>query len=236
MIKLLKEQISKYKKRRAFTSFYSQFVNRGDLCFDIGANIGNRTEIFLKIGARVVSIEPVEKTFQILKNKFENQKNATLLQIGIGSIKGTMEINISNISEVCTYSELFIEQYKNQENFDIKWDRIQSTEIKTLDQLIADYGIPSFCKIDVEGYELEVLNGLSQPIPMISFEYNAKLKNLALDCITKLSEHKSLTFNFSPYETMDFYLPSWKNQSEFYQFISELPESIKTGDIYVKHN
>jgi FkbM family methyltransferase len=235
MIKIIKRQIFYYRKKKRYLSFYSNYINRGDLCFDIGANVGNRTETFLQIGARVVSIEPVAETFQILQNKFGKQKNATLLQLGIGSSAGVKDINISDISEVCTYSESFIEQYKNQDGFDINWNRIKSTEIKTLDQLIAEYGIPSFCKIDVEGFELEVLKGLSQPIPMISFEYNAKLKILALDCISNLSKFDSLTFNFSPYESMAFSLPLWKNQSEFYQFINTLPNSIKTGDIYVKY-
>jgi hypothetical protein len=40
------------------TSFYQQFLQPGDLCFDVGANMGNRVEAFLKIGANVVVVEP----------------------------------------------------------------------------------------------------------------------------------------------------------------------------------
>ena len=43
---------------RAEISFYSNFISSNDLCFDIGANIGSKTEAFLAIGASVVAVEP----------------------------------------------------------------------------------------------------------------------------------------------------------------------------------
>jgi hypothetical protein len=39
-------------------TFYRQFIRPGDLCFDIGANVGHKTEMFLSLGARVISVEP----------------------------------------------------------------------------------------------------------------------------------------------------------------------------------
>lgn len=38
--------------------FYEQFIRPNDICFDIGANMGNRTEVFLKLGAKVIAVEP----------------------------------------------------------------------------------------------------------------------------------------------------------------------------------
>ena len=234
MIRQLKKRLSSFRRKKKFQSFYANFVNKGDLCFDIGANIGNRTEVFLDLKARVISVEPVEESYLELKKKFGEHPNSTILQLGLGSEAGEKDIYISNISEVCTFSKQFIEQYKNQEKFNIQWDELRSTEIKTLDQLISEYGIPTFCKIDVEGFELEVLKGLSQPLPIISFEYNAKLKNLALDCMSRLSKFGSLSYNFSPYESMNFSFKSWQNEADFRQFITTLPDEMKTGDIYVK--
>ena len=49
--------------------FYSYFINAGDVVFDIGANIGNRTQIFSELGARVVAVEPQSKCVTILKKK-----------------------------------------------------------------------------------------------------------------------------------------------------------------------
>lgn len=230
----LRKKITSIQRKRKFLKFYANYVKEGNLCFDIGANIGNRTEVFLDLKAKVICVEPVEESFQVLQNKFCNHPFATIIKMGVGGESGTKKMHISNISEVCTFSENFIEQYKNQEHIDIDWKETRVTKITTLDQLIKRFGVPDFCKIDVEGYELEVLKGLSQPIPLISFEYNAKLKNLALECLNNLSKFQSTCYNFSPYESMTFSFDDWKDETEFREFIRTLPVEVKTGDIYVQ--
>jgi len=129
---------------------------------------------------------------------------------------------------------LFIEQYSHQEKHNILWDKTVQVPLSTLDQLIQEYGLPQFCKIDVEGYETEVLKGLSQPIPYLSFEYNDRLKNKALECLEILSKFPNLSYNFSPYESMQLSLDTWKNQANFYQYLQDLSSNILTGDIYVR--
>ena len=44
--------------RKKTLQFYSPFIQRGDLCFDVGANEGFKTKSFLMLGAKVVAIEP----------------------------------------------------------------------------------------------------------------------------------------------------------------------------------
>jgi hypothetical protein len=57
----------------------------------------------------------------------------------------------------------------------------------TLDELISAHGSPAFCKIDVEGYEAEVLAALSQPIAALSFEFTPEVRAVALECVDRLS-------------------------------------------------
>jgi len=235
MNKILKS-LSKFRRRNKYKKFYRKFIKQDDLCFDIGANVGNRTAVFLSLGANVVSVEPVKETCDILKEKFKANKRVTILQTAIGSKIGEKDIYISNYSEVSTLSEAFIEKYKVQKKYNVEWNSSRVTKVDTIDNLISEYGVPAFCKIDVEGYEKEVLEGLSQPIPMLSFEYNVKLKNLALECVNALSKFENLTFNFSPYESMQYTLNAWLDRKAFYNYLSELPNDILTGDVYVKHN
>jgi hypothetical protein len=68
-------------------------------------------------------------------------------------------------------------------------------EVTTLDALIAKYGIPAFCKIGVEGFEAEVLKGLSQPLRMLSLEYHRDEAGQALECLNILSKLVSLQIN-----------------------------------------
>ena len=58
----------RYARRR--TQFYSKFVKRGDLCFDIGTNIGTRIDVFLALGASVVAVEPQTICIKYLQKKY----------------------------------------------------------------------------------------------------------------------------------------------------------------------
>ena len=107
----------------------------------------------------------------------------------------------------------------------------------TLDALIENYGMPDFIKIDVEGYELEVLKGLTQPIRMISFEYTIPEQyNSVLECIKIVEKvNPYLLCNYSIGESMEWANINWLSIEEFCKLI-KTPDFIKTGfgDIYLK--
>lgn len=233
-IKKIKQFVSEWRKKKQQQRFYQQFINKGDLCFDVGANMGSRTETFSKLGAKVIAIEPTQNCCQVLRNKFGTAPNVSLLQIALGAQPGKGTLHLANYHEVSTLSTLFIEQYSHQEKHNILWDKTVQVPLSTLDQLIQEYGLPKFCKIDVEGYETEVLKGLSQPIPYLSFEYNNRLKEKALECLEILSNFPNLSYNFSPYESMQLSLDTWKNQADFHQYLQDLSSNILTGDVYVR--
>jgi hypothetical protein len=116
-----------------------------------------------------------------------------------------------------------------------QWNRTIDVGIVTLDQLIGIHGLPDFCKIDTEGYEYEVLKGLSCPIKSLSFEYHLKFIESTMQSIDYLSRLNMRYFNYSPGESMKFGLKRWVSANEMKEILRKLPDwNINVqGDIYV---
>jgi hypothetical protein len=110
----------------------------------------------------------------------------------------------------------------------------------TLDQAIAKFGVPHYCKIDVEGYELEVLKGLSQVIPTLSYEYHLRNDGViqALTCLDYLSQFGELLINITPAEQPFFAGTQWWVKNDFIGFFRQIVPQLRGyddyGDIFVK--
>lgn len=217
--------------------FFSQLIKQGDLVFDVGAFIGNKTEIFLNYGAKVVCFEPQEICINFLASKFACNKNVTIVQKGLSYEHGYIDFfecttakTISTFSKEWTTDGRFVEQ-------GYSWKKPIKIEVTTLDEMIKIYGIPKFCKIDVEGFEYEVLKGLSTIIPALSFEFTYENKlntQKILDHLTSLGYTK---FNFALAENPYFEFDEWLTGKILLERIYK-ENKISTdlwGDIYAKH-
>jgi FkbM family methyltransferase len=217
-------------------AFYSSFVEQGAICFDVGANMGNRIIPLLSIGARVIAIEPQEKCYRYLKRKFG--KRIILIKKGLGESNGVKEFHISEDSTLSSFSDNWINTVTNSSRFKGKnWIKTVKVSITTADELIEKYSTPSFIKIDVEGYELEVLKGLTRPIGMISFEYTVpEQPERAILCIAEIEKNnKRIECNYSIGEDLVWALPQWISTEEMGQLILSKPfQSTSFGDIYVR--
>jgi FkbM family methyltransferase len=215
--------------------FYQQFIKKGDLCFDIGANIGDRTKTFLELGAIVISVEPQKSCCEILKKRFGNK--ITLIQKGVGSKNEVKDFFISNHNQLSTFSEEWIDTLKTNRFKESEWNEVEKIEIVTLDSIIQQYGAPSFIKIDVEGFELEVLKGLTESFKFLSFEFAVpdNLNNLLL-CLYQLNiNNNNLLFNYAVLDNTFLALDKWVTVDEMKSIVqsSEFMEN-SAGDIYVK--
>ena len=162
-IKLEQEEINIRKL------FYGSLIKKNDLCFDVGANVGNRILPLLKLGAKVVAVEPQDGCCKILKHKFG--KNIEIVTKGLGERDCIKNFHISNANTISSFSDEWINLVKKHRFKEYTWNKVIKLEMTTLNRLIEKYGMPKFIKIDVEGYELDVLKGLTIPVEIISFEY-----------------------------------------------------------------
>jgi len=216
--------------------FYSQFVSPGNLCFDVGANIGNRVKIFLELQADVVAIEPQDECARILKRVFGNNHHLRIIQKALGAREGEAEIMISESNTLSSLSPEWIEAVKESGRFsEYLWDKKQKVRITTLDDLIQQHGIPQFIKIDVEGFEYQVIRGLSHPIPLISLEFVSERIEPTLNCIDHLAILGDIKLNYSIGESMHFSLETWIGSEEMKRLLSSLSgETNVFGDVYIK--
>lgn len=212
--------------------FYSQFLKKGDLCFDVGANIGNRTEVFLLIGANVVAVEPQSDCSKMLKLRFGDKISIEKKALGASEKNGT--IYISNTTEISSLSQEWIEAVAASRFSNSQWNTEQSIQITKLDTLIDRYGVPEFCKIDVEGYEEEVLKGLTRIIPYISFEYTVPEKTeYIVRCFEQLSRIGEFDCNYTIGEKMQLELPTWTSKNNLLDQIEKISVEGLFGDIYI---
>ena len=228
--------------RKKLLKFYSQFVKKDDLCFDIGANFGRRTEIFLKLGARVVAVEPQDACMKGLQKKYGNNKRVILIKKAISDNHGEEELMISDSHTLSSMSKEWIVSIKSSDMFFVStqafsWQKSAKVQVTTLNQLIKEYGKPVFCKIDVEGYEYKVLKSLSEPIRVVSFEFTPTQEFilLAINTIEHLASIGEVKFNYSFGESISLVLNQWVEPDEISNILSNLPEKTPiSGDIYAR--
>jgi len=214
--------------------FLSEFVKPGDLVFDVGANVGNYVMVCLKLGARVVAIEPQEDCVKLLVSRFGRDHRVSIEPVAIGEKEGKGLLYLSDVrTPISSMSRDWIEAVKTSGRFrHLEWRRSQAVAVTCVDNLIEKYGKPSFCKIDAEGYEHEVLMGLNFPLEKLSFEYHIECLSKLEFCLSRLAEFGTYSFNYTIGEQPCFRSSEWLNSTDLLQIFRSLSTRTLQGDIY----
>lgn len=214
--------------------FYRGLLAPGDLAFDIGAHVGNRSRAMRAAGARVVALEPQPVFASFLRASLP--RDITLHEAAAGPVESEAEMALSSRHPtVSSLSARFPEEAAARPGFGhVRWDRRQRVRVTTLDRLIAQAGVPRYIKIDVEGFEIEVLAGLSVPVEIISAEYLPGFPALSHAVIDRLCALGPYRFNVVVGEAAGFLWPDWRGAEALRAWLAGLPADATSGDIFAR--
>lgn len=218
--------------------FYKSFLSPCDLIFDIGAYDGHKTEAFLHIAKKVTACEPDPQSFATLKSRFRNKKKRVFLENkAVADTEDNRKFYIHHPGSAFNTLNAAWKEKLETDNLE-KWNEkiLFSDEIAvkatTLDLFIKKYGKPAFIKIDVEGYEKNVLDGLSQPVPFLSFEgLWPDGKTEIQECIDRIQIIcRNALFNVAEHEKLLF--PEFTNSKNLFDWLNK--SSVTHLEIVVK--
>ena len=222
------------ERAEAMDRLYGRFLQPGALAFDIGSHVGDRISSFRRLGARVVALEPQPLAFRALQLIHGRDHEVALVQAACCSQTSELKLRINTANPtVSTASTEFTTAANGAEGWQGQvWDQEITVPGVTLDSLIKAYGRPQFVKIDVEGFEADVLDGLSQSLPALSFEFTTIQRDVAYRCLDRLEALGFERFNVALGESQSFEFVGYTAGDIMRAYIAGLPHDANSGDVY----
>ena len=223
-------------RQRRLRRLYAKFAGPGDLTFDLGAHVGNRTRALAALGCRVVALEPQPDFARLLRALFGRRTNVEIIEAAVGERAGRAALCLSDRSPTMT---TLATRWRDERARDpafaaVRWNRGIEVDTTTLDTLIARFGTPAFIKIDVEGAEPQVLAGLGQPVRALSFEYLPHALDNTRACVARLRALGPYCFNWSSGESYELAADRWMTGDELVDALETEPAQRRSGDVYAR--
>jgi len=175
-----------------------------NLIIDIGFSYGDYSKLFLKHlnPSKIIGFEASKKTFNIVREEFKNSR-VELFNTGVSSSKGKKKLNVYEKSSINSFQSKNINsKYSKIKGsiFNIKDDKFEIVEVNTLDNLLSSFNEIDLLKIDVEGHELDVLNGAKKvldktKIIMIEIHRSNQYEKYSKENIYNLLEKNNFVLN-----------------------------------------
>jgi len=218
----------------AMDGLHARFLRAGDLAFDIGAHVGDRVSSFRRLGARVVAVEPQPLCHRALRLIHGRDASVRLIEAAVAEMPGRLALQVNRANPtVSTASEAFIGAAAGASGWETqRWDDRIDVASTTLDALIAEHGVPQFTKIDVEGFELAVLRGLTCALPTLSFEFTTIQREVAVACVRRMCDLGQYRFNLALGESQKLTFAAPVSAAGMEACLLALPPAANSGDVY----
>jgi FkbM family methyltransferase len=213
------------REEAAKLAFYRALVAPGALVFDIGANVGSVACHLLAAGARVVAVEPQPECLDELRAAYGRNPQLSVLPVAVGDAPGVAALHLGVHNAASSLRPDWFGP--RAETLDVP--------VLTLAALIERYGIPAYCKVDVEGAEERVFATLGHALPLVSFEYLESEPQVAAACVRRLAAYGEAEINFVGTGVPRFRLERWLPAEAFLASpATSLPPGPGWGDLWVR--
>nr|WP_199484250.1 FkbM family methyltransferase [Thiocapsa marina] len=225
-----------HRRRSRMDAFYRAFLDPDDLAFDIGCHVGDRIGAFRRIGARVLAVEPQPMMVRTLRWLYGRDPAVRIEASAVGRASGRAQLQVNRANPtVSTLSTGFISAARGASGWESQhWDGAIEVACTRLDDLIERHGMPRFVKIDVEGYEAEVLGGLTRPADALSFEFTTIQRDVGHRALAECSRLGYARFNAALGESYVFAHDAWVDAAAIGRWLDALPHTANSGDIYAR--
>jgi len=209
-------------RRRRIRELTREFVQPGSLVFDVGANRGEYSRLYTRLGARVVAVEPNPELAPLIK---EVAPEAVVVTAAAGAEAGEADLWVGAGEGDSTLATDYRRILERDLHLSMRPVRVR---VVTLDQLAAEHGDPDFVKIDVEGYEPEVLRGMSFRPPALSLEFHRSM----LDRLARsLSVLEGYRFRVSLGNSFEW-ATGWLDEAALLAYAESLTDEKLFADVY----
>jgi len=223
------------RRQRPLRALYGQFVSTGDLVFDVGAHVGNRTRALVALGCRVVAVEPQPAVAATLRAVARSWPGVTVVEAAVSSTSGRATLAVSERHPtVSTLAHEWRDARRGDADFaGVEWNDTVEVETTTLDALIAHHGEPAFIKIDIEGGELAALAGLTRAVRVVSYEFLSQTLDAAAACADRLGTLGDYRFNWALGESHLLAAAEWLTREAFLDRLTSTALA-RHGDVYAR--